>query len=1243
MTEDRLAPFVPRLALELAPREGSFWTSVDGSMLSADISGFTALSEKLAGKGKAGAEEITVLINLCFDGLIQAAYRYGGEVLKFGGDALLVLFRGNDHERRAAHAGLAMQSALRTLGAARRANLTMTVGISSGPFDTFLAGSLPRDLIITGAAASMVIELEGAAAKGETLAHPDIAALLDPELVGGSHSGGVILTGEPTLPPSGFDARPTDEHGFDVFMPPAVVEQLDAFDDLGGEHRLVTVCFLMATGISEALAEAGPDQLAKDLGHLVDGVNTAVASCGAAALHTDIATDGFKFVLCAGAPLTVGDTSDAILRAALEIAEIDSPLTLRQGVQTGRAFAGFLGNTHRRTYTLMGDVVNTAARMLGKAGHREIVAVADVLDDTRASYSSTPLEPFLVKGKSEPIVAHVVHGAEHDVGGMVADHRVTIRPDEIALVSGAISETGRVVEITGGPGSGKSRVVGAALDEAWSYGSPFILFRGVCPQFSGGTPYGVARPLFRSGFGFDAFADGSYAGETLTKIVAEAAPELAPMLPLLAIPFGADVPDTPEAAAIGEAFRRARMHDAVVELLDSASSGPLVFLVEDIQWIDDGSRELIEHLARVSVDHPWTVLVTRRDVGASLDIDEPHMHRLTLGPVSDAELRRLAIDTAQGSLSNEALDAVVSRAGGNPLFAVELTRAVGRGGSELPDSVERLFATRIDDLPPEARRVVRLASVFGQRFDGAALRAVLGAAASDIEHPALAEIVERTSTGGWTFSQSLYRDAAYEGLPYASRRTVHGRVADHLETKAAASIADSSAVLSWHFAEARSHRKAWAYARIAGDHAMRLSSPVEAIEAYDRALDAGRWPTDVTRRQRSQVATLLGDAAELAGRYEVAIDAYSKARTLLATDDHERLPLFRKQGQINERQGRYTQAARWYRRGLDAAATLNHGYADEPAELAVAIAGIRFRQGRYQDCWEAASPVADDLTSAVKARFRAHYLMQLAGTYLRHPDTERHAVRAQELVDGIDDAVLASGLYNNLGIAAYYAGEWDRAVDLYEQSYQLRLASGDLAGMVSSLNNIGEVRADQRRYAEAEEMLEEAHRRSTAAGYEVVAQAAALNLGRLAGRRGDVERARELLSGVLEAAEATNAQGYVVESRLRLVEIEPPGPQMVGQARELLRLSERIGGGVTIDVPARRLLAVGLHASEDASALAEVTAAADAARAEQLDYELVLCLEALAQIASDRSDAEGAAAAIAEAADYRQRLGVMDG
>ena len=125
-----LAAFVPRLASELAGRGSTELHIGRGIHAVGRHLGFTALSERLAGKGKAGAEEITELVNKCFTALINAAYDFGGEVLKFGGDAMFVLFRGRRPRRRAVDGGLAMQRALHSSSAARRAKLTMTVGVS---------------------------------------------------------------------------------------------------------------------------------------------------------------------------------------------------------------------------------------------------------------------------------------------------------------------------------------------------------------------------------------------------------------------------------------------------------------------------------------------------------------------------------------------------------------------------------------------------------------------------------------------------------------------------------------------------------------------------------------------------------------------------------------------------------------------------------------------------------------------------------------------------------------------------------------------------------------------------------------------------------------------------------------------------------------------------------------------------------------------------------------------------------
>ncbi len=136
--------------------------------------GFTALSERLAERGKLGAEELIVLISRCYSGLIDIAERYGGDVLKFRGDALLLLFDGDGHEERAALAALAMQGFIAD-GRERRverrtgASSAWPAGSSPARATSFLLGRHHRELIVCGPSASATLELEDAAESGEIL------------------------------------------------------------------------------------------------------------------------------------------------------------------------------------------------------------------------------------------------------------------------------------------------------------------------------------------------------------------------------------------------------------------------------------------------------------------------------------------------------------------------------------------------------------------------------------------------------------------------------------------------------------------------------------------------------------------------------------------------------------------------------------------------------------------------------------------------------------------------------------------------------------------------------------------------------------------------------------------------------------------------------------------------------------------------------------------------------------------
>ena len=147
-----LLPYLPRLLVQwLADEPDTTSRELEGTVVFVDISGFTKLSERLAKSGRMGAEELAEAIGSCFARLLAVAYGNGGGLLKFGGDALLLLFTGTDHALKGARAAVGMRRALREIGkletSGGRVQLRMSVGLHSGVFHLFLVGGSHREFI----------------------------------------------------------------------------------------------------------------------------------------------------------------------------------------------------------------------------------------------------------------------------------------------------------------------------------------------------------------------------------------------------------------------------------------------------------------------------------------------------------------------------------------------------------------------------------------------------------------------------------------------------------------------------------------------------------------------------------------------------------------------------------------------------------------------------------------------------------------------------------------------------------------------------------------------------------------------------------------------------------------------------------------------------------------------------------------------------------------------------------------
>ena len=206
-----LAPYLPRLTIDwVTTQAGDPLREIEGTLAFVDISGFTKLSEGLAKHGKVGAEELTATIDSCFVALLDLAVAFGGRLLKFGGDALLLHFSGEAHEARACRATIEMRRALRVVGRltvlGQKVSLRMSVGINSGVFHFFLVGDSHRELVVTGPAASIVVAMENPPKPVRSCHQPRHGPCSSPER--GGRTQRAWLSPSPGAPGAGRSLRP---------------------------------------------------------------------------------------------------------------------------------------------------------------------------------------------------------------------------------------------------------------------------------------------------------------------------------------------------------------------------------------------------------------------------------------------------------------------------------------------------------------------------------------------------------------------------------------------------------------------------------------------------------------------------------------------------------------------------------------------------------------------------------------------------------------------------------------------------------------------------------------------------------------------------------------------------------------------------------------------------------------------------------------------------------------------------
>lgn len=520
---------------------------------------------------------------------------------------------------------------------------------------------------------------------------------------------------------------------------------------------------------------------------------------------------------------------------------------VHSGVHAGLVFLR-RGNPLAGHYELSGDAVNTAARLCSTAGRDEIIVSDSTLHGLEVFFQFEAVAALHLKGKSYPVSASRVLGQTPDDEPARSRRGSPIfvgREQELsaleALLDAAMHRRGSVACLVGDAGIGKSRLLSEFTRRARATHAGLRAHRGVCESYGDVVPLRPFLRVLREVLPVTKDLPPERViwsvERALTHIDESLREHLTTLLGLLSLkPREPASPDA-EPAVIG----------AVTDLLLALGKAePLLLVLDDWQWADDASVQVLGRLVRALPKLPIQIVIGTREVRED-DAVLSGAAQLVLKPFNEDESIR-AVSQLLAPLPNQVALRIHQRSGGNPLFLEEICQSlpasgefvVDLGSGEIPRNVRELISVRLGRLSPTTASVLHTASVLGNEFPTWLLRAVAPELEIDATLALLVRdgfLVEDERAEQIHFRHGIAREVVYDSVRVRERRRLHGEVAKVLEaTFAGVARADHYEALASHHAAAGNAALALEFAELSGDKAMASSALDRARAQYAAAL-----------------------------------------------------------------------------------------------------------------------------------------------------------------------------------------------------------------------------------------------------------------------------------------------------------------------------------------------------------------------------------------------------------------------
>lgn len=1063
-----------------------------------DISGFTAVTEALMHRGKAGAEALADVMQALFAPLIAAVYANGGFVASFAGDAFTAVFTG----RRPAVTARAVYTARQIQQLMARQSTIITpmgdfsftakAGVDVGALSWGIVAGADgqhayyfRGPAIDGCAAAEH-HAQGGEVSLSTAVLADVAPVVQvAPLPDGKYARLMAVTGPlPIGRPHRRDRKTPHPDSAAAFHPVDLLQTA-----VRGEFRQVVTLFINVQQPTTTALVAFMRRLFRLL-----------RQYGGTLCRLDFGDKGCNLLLFWGAPTSHENDVARALNFALDL-RAESSLALRAGVTYRLAFAGFAGSPLREEYTCYGLGVNQAARQMMAAPWGAVWLDEATARRAGEQFDLAPADRQAFKGFTEAQAVFWLNG-RREAAMPFYRGRLLGREAELAALAAAVAPLadgrfGGVLLVSGEAGIGKSRLVHELVSGRRLAFSP--------QHFLCQTDEILRQPLNPFRYWLQRYFNQSLAN-TVTGNKEEFDIKLNGLLAQTAVPDVRDELDRTRSflgalvdlhwqdslyARLEPELRFENTLSALKALVKAESTRrPVILQIEDAHWLDAESIQFLQRLTRNVDGFPILVLATSRagETAVQLGLDTPPQ-QIELQPLGQTAIRRLVEAQLGGSVSDGLALALNARADGNPFFAEQMAlylleqgmltqTAQGYTASPpemaLPLDVQAILVARLDRLSQAVKRVVQTAAVLGREFEVRVLSQMLRDEMNvdvQVQTAVDADIWSPLSELRYLFRHALLRDAAYEMQLQARLKALHETAAVAIEQLYAAGLGPHYGDLVYHYRQAQNPERERYYARLAGERAAAQFANTDAVAYLTRALE-------LTGADEERAAILLQrvKVLELIGEQETQRRDIEKLAQMAA-----QMPPGRQRAKILLQQSRFENASGSYERAVALAKRAMADAVDARDEAVVAEIHLHLGRTRINIAQYEAARAHYDAALALaqkhgNGRWQASVHLNLgyiADDEKKFTEAIAYYQRAATIYEEINDLKGLCAISNNLGVAFSAIGDMTQTERHYKRCLSLARQIGFRRGEAVSLGNIGNMAARRGDYRRAQRYMEE--------------------------------------------------------------------------------------------------------------------------------------------------------------------------